>query len=195
MNFPLKLEEFQLSGGLSDMSGQAAALEDSHREGFENGYQAGWDDAEAARSQTESARRDDIIAALKALNLTFTAARAEVLQALSPLLNELVSRCLPQVARGGLPGLVTEALTPWIEAGVTEGIILLCNPDDMALLRDLSAAVEGLLLHEDPATPPGEVWLRSAAGELRIDTSAALTEVTRSIEEFFTLAEQERRHG
>jgi len=195
LNFPLTLEEFEPSFSLSDKAGQSAALEDSRLEGFETGYQAGWDDAEAARGQTEAARRDEIIASLKALNLTFTAARAEVLQALSPLITELVSRCLPQVAHSALPGLVTEALNPWIEAGIRDGITLLCNPADMALLQDFSAEVEGVSLQEDVTTPSGEVWLRSAEGELRIDTAAALVEVSRSIEEFFTLAEQERRHG
>lgn len=195
MNFPLKLEEFEPSFGLTEGADRSAALEDSRLEGFEQGYQAGWEDAEAARSQTEAARRDEVIAALKAINLTFSAARAEVLQALAPLINELVARCLPQVARGALPGFVTEALAPWVAEGITDGVSLICNPEDGGLLQDLSAAVEGLSLQEDPGTPPGEVWLRSAAGEQRIDTAAALAEVTRCIEEFFTLAEQERRHG
>lgn len=191
--FPLKLEDF--AQALPPPEPGSDPAEEGRLQGFETGYQAGWADADAARDQAEESRRSLLAETLGALQLTYGKARADVLSALSPLVLELVARCLPKVAHGALPGLVAEALVPLAADAVPGGILLRCHPQDAEVLADLAQAAPEVELRPDPSLPPGQIWMGAAGGELRIDIPAALAEVSRNIEDFFTLTEQENTHG
>lgn len=191
--FPLKLEDF--SQPLPAPESGPDAAEASRLEGFETGYQAGWADADAARDQAEEARRAALAEALGALQLSYRQARSDVLAALSPLVSDLVARCLPEISRAALPQLVAEALAPWAEAGVSGNVVLNCHPKDAEILGDLTRTTPDLELRPDPNLPEGQIWMGSVAGELRIDISAALAEVSRNIDDFFALTKQENAHG
>ena len=71
------------------------ALEAAKLEGFDGGYRAGWDDAIKAQSDDQSRISSDFAQNLQDLSFTYHEACNQVLNAISPLLEEVVVKLLP----------------------------------------------------------------------------------------------------
>lgn len=197
---PLKLEVFEtdhVSSSVSGASINSAELEDQRLEAFESGYKAGWDDAVAARSDAETAQRDEVARALQALSFTFHDARAHVLQALSPLIAEVAARLLPEIAHSALPHLVVEALGPYADIAAEAPVLILVNPEARQRVEALVGQQPGLPIRyqETPELSPGQVSLRLGDTETRVDLDAALATIRTALDDFFDLAAMENRHG
>ncbi len=195
----LSLEDFDSA---PRPAGPAAPVEemqadDRHLAGFEAGYRAGGDDAEAARADQEAELRSDIARNLQALAFGYHEARSHVLRALGPLIADLAARLLPEIARAALPSLVAEALAPYAEIAAEAPVRILLHPSVRRQVEDLLGTTPGLplLYQEDEGLPPGQVWLASGEAETRVDIEAALATIRAALDDFFTLAAKETRHG
>jgi len=200
MMSPLKLEVFEtetraVTGG--DLTIDTAELEDQRLEAFEAGYQAGWDDAVAARSDAETDQRNDVARALQAMSFTFHDARAHVLHALSPLMAEVAARLLPVIAHAALPHLVVEALGPYADVASEAPVQILLNPEARHRVEALIGNQPGLPVQFQETTDltEGQVSLRLGATETRVDMDAALATIRTALDDFFDLAAKENRHG
>jgi flagellar biosynthesis/type III secretory pathway protein FliH len=87
---------------------EATAVEEAKVASFEQGYSAGWDDAVAAQQGDQTRIRADLARNLQSLSFTFQDARSHVLQAIRPLILQMVNRLLPEVAREALAPTVLE---------------------------------------------------------------------------------------
>ena len=68
------------------------AIEEAKLAAYEQGYKAGWDDAAAAQSEDQTRIRVDLARNLQQLSFTHQEARAHILKAVEPLLEEMVNR-------------------------------------------------------------------------------------------------------
>ena len=110
-----KLEVFDTDAGSgrSDMMVvQVSANEEAKLAAYETAYKAGWEDAASAQSEDQARIRADLARNLQQLSFTFQEARAHVLKAVEPLLEEMVNRLLPETARETLAPLVLEQVMP-----------------------------------------------------------------------------------
>ena len=149
MGRTLVLEDF---GGPLDAltaAGRGAALPEEQRlAAFEDGYQAGWDDAARALSESHQKLSADLAQNLGDLAFTFHEARAHVLKGVEPLLRQMVSRILPDVARHALPGLVVEMLQAGHVGNPHE-------PDKPPFVRALEIKIHGIGLDKPILGPAG----------------------------------------
>jgi hypothetical protein len=199
MTARFRLEVFELP----DESGESVtlsqgAIEDTRLAAFEQGYAAGWEDAVAAQDQSASRLRADLARNLEDLSFTYAEAHSHVLGALEPLLRDMVGKVLPAMARDTLGSIVIEQLLPIARelAGVPIEVVV-CRAS-RALVEPLIAAgaIVPLTVSEEPTLGEGQVYLRFADRERRIDLDGVIAAIGAAVADFFQIEQEKvRRHG
>lgn len=168
---------------------EATAVEEAKVASFEQGYSAGWDDAVAAQQGDQTRIRADLARNLQSLAFTFQDARSHVLQAIRPLILEMVDRLLPEIAREALAPTVLEALTPLADDLADAPLILVLNPAVRGQIEDLVAQATGLPMEidEEPSLPEGQVYIRFGPTETKVDLSQVTADIAIAVRAFFNL--------
>jgi flagellar biosynthesis/type III secretory pathway protein FliH len=188
----LRLEVFDTApasdGSLQPLV-EATAVEEAKVASFEQGYSAGWDDAAAAQQGDQTRIRADLARNLQSLAFTFQDARSHVLQAIRPLILEMVDRLLPEVAREALAPTVLEALTPMADELADAPLTLVLNPGVRGQVEDLIAQATGLpmVIDEEPSLPEGQVYIRFGPTETKVDLSQVTADIAIAVRAFFNL--------
>jgi flagellar biosynthesis/type III secretory pathway protein FliH len=188
----LRLEVFDMASA-SDGSFrplvEATAVEEAKVASFEQGYSAGWDDAVAAQQGDQTRIRADLARNLQSLAFTFQDARSHVLQAIRPLILEMVDRLLPEIAREALAPTVLEALTPMADELADAPLTLVLNPGVRGQVEDLIAQATGLpmVIDEEPSLPEGQVYIRFGPTETKVDLSQVTADIAIAVRAFFNL--------
>jgi len=166
-----------------------ATVEDAKVASFEQGYSAGWDDAVAAQQGDQIRIRADLARNLQSLSFTFQDARSHVLQAIRPLILEMVNRLLPEVAREALAPTVLEAVTPLAEELADAPLTLVLNPAARPQVEDLLTRATGLpmVIEEEPTMPEGQVYIRFGTTETKVDLAQVTTDIGAAVRAFFNL--------
>lgn len=189
---PLRLEIFDTAtapdGSMQPLV-EATAVEEAKVAAFEQGYSAGWDDAVAAQQGDQTRIRADLARNLQSLSFTFQDARSHVLQAIRPLVLQMVDRLLPEVARETLAPMVLEAVMPLAEGLADAPLTLVLNPAVRAQVEDLLSQATGLpmVIDEEPTMPEGQVYIRFGAAETKVDLTQVTTDIAIAVRAFFTL--------
>ncbi|MBL9074359.1 flagellar biosynthesis protein [Tabrizicola sp.] len=168
---------------------EATAVEEAKVASFEQGYSAGWDDAVAAQQGDQSRIRADLARNLQSLSFTFQDARAHVLQAIRPLILQMIDRLLPEVARETLAPTVLDAVMPLAESLADAPLTLVLNPAVRAQVEDLVSQATGLpmVIDEEPTMPEGRVYIRLGTSETKVDLAQVTTDIAIAVRAFFTL--------
>jgi flagellar assembly protein FliH len=197
MGLQLHLEDFDEAIGAStkpaEQAADAAVLGESQRlAAFEEGYQAGWDDA--ARSFTEAKEKlsADLANNLEDLSFTFHEARSHVLKAIEPVLKDVMVKLLPEVAQSGLPAILAEKLTELSSQSADAPVQISVAPDSRQFIESVLPDRPGFPLQivDEPALAEGQVLLRMGHIEHSIDTSRAAEELTSAIHDFFAVNDE-----
>lgn len=196
----LQLEVFDLSTGLDGAVQplvQESAMEEAKIAAFEQGYSAGWDDAAAAQHADQQRIRADLARNLQSLAFTFQDARSHVLQAIRPLILEMTSRLLPEMAREALAPTVLETLMPMADAMADAPLTLVLNPSVRDQVAGLVEQATGLpmIIEEEPSLSEGQVYIRFGVTETKVDLTQATADITKAVRGFFSLTQQEHAHG
>jgi flagellar assembly protein FliH len=186
----LKLEVFEVP----DVSAQkvnvsAADFEEMRLAAFEKGYTAGWDDAVAAQDADGAKLRADLARNLEDLSFTYAEARAHVLQAMEPLLRDMVAKVLPTIAQETLAPVVLETLRPLAEEMAGAAITVVVNPVNRHKVETMLSTGKTLPLTfvEEPSLGEGQVYLRMGDAESRIDLDGVIAAIGRAVAGFFAM--------
>ncbi|MFO7759384.1 MAG: flagellar biosynthesis protein [Roseovarius sp.] len=162
-------------------------LEEERLESFEKGYQAGWDDC--AKSQMEESRRitADLSQNLQDLSFTYEEAYAAVLQALHPLLEQMISAVLPRLARDSLVPRLVETVHDIARMHGHQSIGIAAAQADMPVLEHLTDAVREMEIEltADDTLATGQLYLRFDGGEQAIDLQEVLRGIDHAVSGFF----------
>ena len=171
----------------------ADASEESRLAEFENGYQAGWDDASAAHAAEQAHISSDFSQNLQALSFTYHEAHSHILSMLKPLLTQMVETILPNIAHKTLGTRVVMEVMEIAKLDSNQRIDLIMSSDSRQKLENLHIKEPTKLfqLVGDDSLSDGQVFIRFGKNELRIDLDSLLIKVNSTINEF--LAEFERR--
>ncbi len=98
----LKLEVFELPRPIDE--GQtvvmdASDIEDVRLQAYDNGYAAGWEDAATAAAQEQDRISSEIANNLQRLAFTFQEVRSHVLKSVQPVVTQIATQLLPQLAQ------------------------------------------------------------------------------------------------
>lgn len=168
---------------------EATAVEEAKVASFEQGYSAGWDDAVAAQQGDQGRIRADLARNLQSLSFTFQDARSHVLQAIKPLILEMINRLLPEVAREALGPTVLEAVMPMAADLADAPLTLVLNPAVRGQIEELIVQATGLpmVIEEEPTMPDGQVYIRFGTSEAKVDLGQVTTDISIAVRAFFNL--------
>ena len=168
---------------------EATAVEEAKVASFEQGYSAGWDDAVAAQQGDQGRIRADLARNLQSLSFTFQDARSHVLQAIKPLILEMINRLLPEVAREALGPTVLEAVMPMAADLADTPLTLILNPAVRGQIEELIVQATGLpmVIEEEPTMPDGQVYIRFGTSEAKVDLGQVTTDISIAVRAFFNL--------
>lgn len=191
----LRLEVFESSEPVQEPVAPPAANADqeSRLEAYEQGYRAGWEDAAAAHAEDQRRIRVDLARSLQALGFTYQEARSHVLKSLAPLMQDMVGKLLPEMAREALAPTVLETLMPLAEQLADEPVTLVVNASDRKAIEDLLEQATGLpvTIVEEPTLGEGQAFLRLGLQEVHIDLARATAEIAAAVRGFFGFSEKD----
>lgn len=196
-----KLEVFDVDAPQKQTSGmvvtQLGAIEEAKLAAYEQGYKAGWDDAAAAQSEDQTRIRADLARNLQQLSFTYQEARAHILKAVEPLLEEMVNRLLPDTARETLAPLVLERVMPMADELTDQPVVLVLNPAVRVAVETLIEQATGLpmTIEEEPTLPEGQVYIRLGGTEAQVDLSRVTADIAAAVRGFFSLSRESGTHG
>ncbi len=196
----IRLEVFETpdaSASRASMMLDQSALEDIRMQAYEQGYTAGWDDAAAAQTDDQSRIKADFGRNLQSLGFTFQEARTHVLRAIRPLLNQIITCLLPELAREVLPSVALEVLMPLADEMADAPVTIVVSPASRAAVEVLLEQATGLplTLIEEPTLGDGQVYLRLGDIETRVDLDRATADIARAVRDFFAVTEKDQRYG
>lgn len=174
-----------------------AELERARLQGYEDGYQTGWDDAVRQEAEAQGRIGAEFARNLQDLGFTFHEARTHVMQALEPLLTGMVEKVLPQLVSETLGQTILEEVMALAAQAADSPIRVLVAPSSREVLDGLlqvntSIPIEVL---EEPTLADGQVYLRQGDIEKRIDLNAAVDKIGIAIKSLYELNERVVQNG
>ena len=166
--------------------------------GFDDGYNAGWEDASLAHKNSQEALKSELSQALQESAFTFQEARSHVLKALRPLMSELTRKVLPDIAYRQAGAHVIDALIGYAEKQASESLTLHVAPEsrrdiELLLPPDLAFSVS---IRDDSNLAPGQTRFEFEHSETELDIPEMLFAITRMVDDYFDqLPEAEVVHG
>ena len=174
-----------------------AEVEQIRMAGYEQGYKAGWDDAVKSEAEEQSRIGAEFARNLQDLGFTFHEARTHVMQALEPLLSEIVNKVLPELVSETLGQTVLEQLLPMAEDASDTPVQIVVSPHSRPAIQrfvDESLTIPMEII-EEPSLADGQVYLRMGELEKKIDMDAAVDRIGQAINTVYALNEEALKHG
>ncbi|MGP6089157.1 ABC transporter ATP-binding protein [Antarctobacter jejuensis] len=163
-----------------------AELEGKKLEAFEKGYRAGWDDAVKAQSDDRTRISSAFGQHLQDLSFTYHEAYTQVMNAVTPLLDEMVASLLPEMARATLGHHIVEQLqTLSREIGHME-VVVAVAPGKIEAVTPLLEADFGfpIQLVADDTLSEEQADLRFGQTERQIDLGDLIAAVSEAVQGF-----------
>ncbi len=195
----LSLEDFDTEPGPAAPAPTASAPPDppAPAQGYEDGYQAGWDDAIRAQNEEQSRIAAEFARNLQELSFTFHEARAHVIQSMEPLLDQLVGTVFPGLVAEAMALTVQDELRPLIAESADAPVELMVGPGGRETLEAHVAELgnAAIRLVEEPSLAEGQAYLRIGKTERQVDLAAALKKIRTAIGNLYELNERTLKHG
>lgn len=188
---PIQLEVFDLADGRGRDGFTDTELSDTRLAAFEKGYAEGWEDCLDAQRNTERDQKIAIAENLQGLSFTYQEARSHILQALEPLLHDMVRKVLPRIARETLGHIVVEHLRPVAGTLSDTQIIITCPPGAKSLIEALlpASGIGPVAIAEDAHLTPAQIFLNLAEREEKIDLDGVIAAMGQAVTSFFDLSQ------
>lgn len=154
---------------------------------YEQGYQAGWDDALGAQNDDITRLRTELGRNLAEMALSYRDARRHILSSLEPLLDEMVAKVLPTIAHQALGPMILEELRPTTERLAASPVIVRTAPANLAVVEDLLSHKIELPFEvvAEPTLGPGQAYLKTASGEVQIDLDGVVEAIGAAVKSYF----------
>lgn len=173
------------------------ATEDQQLQAFENGYQAGWDDAVKAQADSVAKVSAEFGQNLQDMSFTYHEALSKLTLSIKPIMAGIVDKLLPAVARDALGPQIIEQLVAMIKDDPNQPIEIVVAPSNVDTINDLADGKlsEPFEVVAEPSLGEGQAFVRIGAAERSIDLDTVLTGVHDAMAAFFHEAEQENENG
>ncbi len=188
----LRLEDFgPRSAPLQRAPAGAADPQDTR---FDDGYNAGWDDAMSQVETEQTAASETLRERVSELRIDRGAAMAAALRSLEPILRDVFDKVLPRAAeRSFLPTLMEE-LGDVLNDDVAKLSVVVSPEDATRLLRLLarSGLDDGRVsVRAEPALSLSQALIRWEDGERRLDFETVLSDLDEALDTFLSTLDRE----
>ncbi|WP_339640529.1 hypothetical protein [Jannaschia helgolandensis] len=154
---------------------------------FDDGYNAGWDDAMAQVEAEQSRVAAQLAERLTGLERDQRAAMTTALMTLEPALRDVFDKLLPSTVERAFLPILLEEVEAVLDAG-TECLTLVVAPEDAApvarLLERGGIAAERVTVTPEPALSMSQALIRWTGQERQIDLEGVLTALDDALETF-----------
>ncbi|CUH79124.1 hypothetical protein [Tropicibacter naphthalenivorans] len=184
------LEDFSAaapSAGAQEAGGvNEAELEGHKLEAFENGYRAGWDDAVKAQSEDKARISSGLSQHLQDLSFTYHEAYSQVMNGMTPLLNEIVNALLPALARETLGQHIAEHLKEMAQQIGSMDVYIAVSPQNMDAVSPLLEQDFGFPIQvvADDTLAEEQADIRFGETEKQVDLGDLIASVTEAVAGF-----------
>ena len=193
---------FEDFGGASKKVKESSPLgleevEDQKLQAFENGYQAGWDDAISAQSDSGKHVSAGLAASLKDASLEYQEVRDSLTNSVQEIMSGVVKTLLPKIARDSLGAHICEQVLAMTQSGSERTVQVAVAPEAedvvLSILAEGNAASFEIAI--DRLLAPTQAILRLGTDEREINLERMLTEISQSITAFFETQKPEVKNG
>ena len=197
---PLKLEVFASDSAAADPGPPmvpAQQMEEARLEAYEQGYCAGWEDAQTAQGEEQGRLNADILRSLEGMSFTYHEARGHVLRTLEPLMRTMADKILPDMAQRALGTLILGTLRPLAISMAQTPVTVALHPASRAALEPhlLSQDAPPFTIIEDQSLSLGQVRLCLGEVEQFVDMDSAVATIRSAVDDFFALEQKELAYG
>lgn len=183
---------FEEFGGAQDAALQLAEQHEENYEeeklkSFEAGYGAGWEDAVKAQKETATQLATDLSQSISDLDFTLHEARGQFGQLIQPILQQIVSKMLPDMAHKTIGLHIVQELQDALTGQVSDQIVIAISPDHKAQLEDLLNECSDIraTVAADALLSPGQAQIRIGEVEREIDLDAVISGINDAVAAFF----------
>ncbi|GAB4283153.1 MAG: flagellar biosynthesis protein [Roseovarius sp.] len=172
------------------------AIEDLKLEAFETGYRAGWDDCARAQQDSRNRLSEDFARNIRDLSFTYHEAHAGFVAAMKPLIGQMVSAVLPELAHATLGARVAALIEKEIASHGRQPVVLTTAPDSAETLQGMLPAEPGfpIEIRQDETLAEGQVQLSIGHRvEREIHLGELLEGIRAATETFFAQTEASQR--
>lgn len=161
-------------------------LETAKLEAFDGGYRAGWEDAIKAQKDDHARISSDFAQNLQDLSFTYHESYGQVMNGVSPLLEDVVGKLLPGMVRETLGLHVAEQLQAMAREIGALDVLIAVAPGYADSVRPLLETDFGfpVQLVEDETLADGQADIRFAETERQIDLSGLVSDVAQAVQGF-----------
>lgn len=162
-------------------------VEDQKLEAFEEGYQAGWTDAEKNHATEQKNIGEEFLHTLRDLSFTYQEALSRLNRGLKPLFEQVIGTLLPQTASAALRGHVIEQLLQLAGTQTDAQITLRVSESSLPMLEELMEGVElkmRVSLTPDKSLSPHQLFVTLDTLEREINLDVVCQEITKAMNAF-----------
>jgi len=180
------------AGDLSDEANLDNA-EDAKLQSFEDGYQAGWEDAVKAHEDAKDRIATDFAQNLQDMSFTFHEAFAKLSLAMKPLLSQIVTKVLPELSDKSIAAHVLDQMTELMAVRSVNAIEIAVAPENLDALTEILRGQTNIPFEvkAESALGEGQVYLRVNADEREVNFGAITAGMSDALDAYFQQIEQE----
>ncbi|WP_299147341.1 hypothetical protein [uncultured Tateyamaria sp.] len=162
-------------------------IEELKLQAFENGYQAGWEDAIKAQSDTLTHVSSGLASSLQAASFEYHELRAAMTASVQTIMAQVTRKVLPLIAQHSLGAHIEDVILDAARKSLDRPIELAIAPaNEEAVRAALSDNVPAPFeIVPDDLMAPTQVVLRLGNREVEVDLDRVVADITNEISTFF----------
>lgn len=170
----------------SDM-GSVDANADANLESFENGYQAGWQDAVVALEAEQRKISADFAQNLQDMTFTYQEARGKLLTSLKPVLEAIMVKLIAGTLEASLRSHLVEQIHDLLDESTEHAIEFVVSPKNVEFVEALLNQQLNVpfLLKSEASLGEGQIFLKADQTERLIDMDELSKNISNSLASFF----------
>lgn len=162
-------------------------VEDQKLQSFEEGYQAGWSDAEKNFASEQKNIGEEMLHNLRDLSFTYQEALSRLNRGLKPMFGHLIDTLLPQTTSAALRAHVIEQLVELAGTQTTAEIQLRVSEPSLPMFEDLLEDAElelPISLVPDKSLTANQLFVSLETVEREVNLDAVCLEIKTAMEAF-----------
>ena len=188
MNTATLYQDFSSDKVLENRTGSASAadVEEAKLQSFEDGYQAGWDDAAKAQASLDMSVSSALAANLQDASFEYHEVRNQLTKTVHEIMQGVVDAILPDVARQSLGAHIVQLVEAHTRDAVTRTIQLRVSETSRELVeRVLPETPVAYEVTVDSCLAPDQAVLQLSETEHEIDLGRVVKDVNAAVADYF----------
>ncbi len=172
-----------------------AKVAENPLDGYEEGYQAGWDDAVKAHQDAQTHLSSTLSQNLEQIEFTLVEAQSQLLSTIGPVLKEITKTLLPNLTSEALRALVVDEIETLLKTNVAKEISIVVSEQDesaVAAFLNSSRKLSEVSLTAKETLSDGQAYVSCAAVQRKIDVTQAISDIQTRIDSFLNQPELEQ---